>query len=140
MFVCCSVCYLHPGLLDFLLNISRSSKDRKGISNWLLQRASACLLAAFFLFNIGYIGFNPELDYPQWLALYSSSEMQIFCLLAVLAMVSHAWIGLWCVYTDYVTERLLGPKAALLRTSLQTMTVFILASYVAWSFAIFWGL
>ena len=114
--------------------------DRKGISNWLLQRVSAIVLAAYLLFNIGFIVANPDLDYFLWSKLYSSGWMQIFSLLAVLALASHAWIGLWCVYTDYVTERLLGPKATLLRKSLQLLTVLIIAIYVAWTLSIFWSL
>ena len=114
--------------------------DRKGISNWLLQRVSAIVLAAYFLFIIGFIFGNPDLDYLVWSKLFSSGWMQIFSLLAVLALASHAWIGLWCVYTDYVTERLLGPKAKFLRISLQLLTVLIIGSYVAWTLSIFWNL
>ena len=129
-----------PSFLGVLLSASPSAKDKKGISNWILQRVSACVLAAYFLFTIAYIAANPDLDYPRWRELYSSSVMQIFSLLAVMALVSHALIALWCVYTDYVTERLLGPKAALLRNSLQTVTVVITGAYVIWTFSIFWSL
>ena len=128
------------GCLGVLLNSVRSGMDRKGISNWLLQRVSAIVLAAYFLFIIGFIVANPDLDYRVWSKLYSSGWMQIFSLLAVLALASHAWIGLWCVYTDYVTERLLGPKATFLRNSLQLLTVLIIGGYVAWTLSIFWNL
>lgn len=123
-----------------LLTASPLAKDKKGIFNWILQRASACVLLAYFLFTIAYIAVNPDLDYPRWRQLYSSSVMQIFSLLAVLALVTHALIGLWCVYTDYLTERLLGPKATLLRNSFQAVTVVITAAYVIWTFSIFWSL
>ena len=127
-------------VLGVLLSASPLAKDKKGISNWILQRASACVLAAYFLFILAYISANPDLDYPRWRQLFSSSVMQIFSLLAVSALVSHASIGLWCVYTDYVTERLLGPKATLLRNSLQAVTVVITVAYVIWTFSIFWSL
>ena len=123
-----------------LLTASPLAKDKKGIFNWILPRASACGLLAYFLFTIAYIAVNPDLDYPRWRQLYSSSVMQIFSLLAVLALVTHALIGLWCVYTDYLTERLLGPKATLLRNSFQAVTVVITAAYVIWTFSIFWSL
>ena len=132
--------YRVPSFLGVLLSASPLPKDKKGISNWILQRASACVLAAYFLFTLAYISANPDLDYPRWRQLYSSSVMQIFSLLAVLALVTHALIGLWCVYTDYLTERLLGPKATLLRNSLQALTVVITIAYVIWTFSIFWSL
>ena len=140
MFRCGRQHYRCPGCLGLLLSSFSSGMSRKGISNWLLQRVSAIVLAAFFSFNIGFIVANPDLDYFLWSKLYSSGWMQIFSLLAVLALASHAWIGLWCVYTDYVTERLLGPKATFLRNSLQLLTVLIIGSYVAWTLSIFWNL
>jgi succinate dehydrogenase / fumarate reductase membrane anchor subunit len=41
--------------------------------------------------------------------------MKILSLLAVLSLVAHAWIGMWQVFTDYVTTRQMGPSASGLR-------------------------
>jgi hypothetical protein len=32
-----------------------------------------------------------------------------------LSLAAHAWIGMWGVLTDYLTERLMGPKGNVLR-------------------------
>jgi hypothetical protein len=36
--------------------------------------------------------------------------MKVFTLMAALSLAAHSWIGLWSVFTDYLTERMLGPK------------------------------
>ena len=41
--------------------------------------------------------------------------MRIFSLLALLSLAHHAWIGLWAVFTDYLTERLMGATGNVLR-------------------------
>ncbi len=38
-----------------------------------------------------------------------------FFLLAILSLIAHAWIGMWQVFTDYVTTRQMGPSAKGLR-------------------------
>ena len=46
--------------------------------------------------------------------------MRVFTLLVAIAAVAfHAWIGMRCVFTDYITVRLIGPKANGLRNALQ---------------------
>ncbi|MFP5414627.1 MAG: succinate dehydrogenase, hydrophobic membrane anchor protein, partial [Gammaproteobacteria bacterium] len=64
--------------------------------------------------------------------------MRLFSLLAVLAMAAHAWIGLWAVLTDYVTVRLMGPRATVLRLLLQVGMVGALLAYVIWAVDILW--
>src|SRR5690625_7623167 len=96
-----------------------TSMGRSGVSDWLLQRASAVILLAYTVFIVGYILLTPELDYSQWRALFEQLWMRIFSLLALLAIVEHAWIGLWVVITEYLTERAIGSKAIVLRVLAQ---------------------
>ena len=51
----------------------------------------------------------------------------------------HAWIGMWTVSTDYLTVRLMGPKATGLRIVFQTGYVLVLFVYLVWGFRILWG-
>ena len=41
--------------------------------------------------------------------------MKVFTLMAALSLAAHSWIGLWSVFTDYLTERMLGPKGNAIR-------------------------
>jgi succinate dehydrogenase / fumarate reductase membrane anchor subunit len=65
--------------------------------------------------------------------------MRVFALLAALSLAAHAWIGMWGVFTDYFTERLLGPKGNVLRIGLQLATSLALVVYVIWAIQIIWS-
>lgn len=119
---------------------SVTSFGRSGLSDWLVQRVSAVILAAYFIFMGVYLLRNGSgLDYQQWVALHQGIVMRIFSLLAILALAAHAWIGLWAVLTDYITERMMGPKATALRVLLQVGMIVVTVIYVIWAINILWG-
>lgn len=117
-----------------------TSFSRSGLSDWLLQRVTAVVMAAYTVFITAYLLFNSGLEYSQWLGLHSHIAMKIFNVLTVLSIAVHAWIGLWGVLTDYVTERLLGPKATALRIFLQLGMITVTLVYVIWALDIVWGI
>ena len=119
---------------------SVTSFGRSGLSDWLLQRVTAVIIAAYTLFMVVYLLAADGLTYSQWVALHQSLWMRLFSLFAVLSVAIHAWIGLWSVLTDYVTVRLLGPKATLLRLLLELGMITVTLAYVVWAIDILWGI
>ncbi|WP_461519807.1 succinate dehydrogenase, hydrophobic membrane anchor protein [Porticoccus sp.] len=117
-----------------------TSFSRSGVSDWLLQRVTAVVMAAYTIFITFYLLFTPNLEYSQWVALNSHFCMKTFNVLTVLSVAIHAWIGLWAVLTDYVTVRLLGPKATPLRIFLQLGMIAVTLVYVIWALDIVWGI
>lgn len=117
-----------------------TSLGRSGLSDWLIQRISAVVMTAYLIFIVGYLYSNPELNYQQWVDLHSSLTMRIFSLLTILSIAAHGWIGMWCVLTDYVTVRLLGPKATAIRMTLQLAMIAITLLYIIWAIDIIWGI
>ena len=117
-----------------------TSFSRSGLSDWLLQRITAVVMAAYTVFITAYLLFNSGLEYSQWLGLHSHIAMKIFNVLTVLSIAVHAWIGLWAVLTDYVTARLLGPTATALRIFLQLGMITVTLVYVIWARDIVWGI
>lgn len=117
-----------------------TSFSRSGLSDWLLQRVTAVVMAAYAIFITSYLLFTPNLEYSQWVALNSNFCMKTFNVLTVLSIAIHAWIGLWAVLTDYVTVRLLGPKATPLRIFLQLGMIAVTLVYVIWALDIVWGI
>jgi succinate dehydrogenase / fumarate reductase membrane anchor subunit len=113
-----------------------TSLTRTGLSDWLVQRVSAAILLAYFLF-IAYTLLS-GVDYAQWSGLFAQTWMKVFTLLALLAIAAHAWIGMWAVLTDYVTERLMGPKGNVLRITLQLLLSLALVTYVVWGVQLIW--
>ncbi len=115
-----------------------TSFGRSGLSDWLLQRVSGVIIAAYFVFIVGYLATH-NVDYPTWLALHQITCMKIFNTVTLLSVVAHAWIGIWAVLTDYITVRLLGPKATVLRLVLEIAAIGLLVVYTLWGLDIVWG-
>jgi succinate dehydrogenase / fumarate reductase membrane anchor subunit len=117
-----------------------TSLGRSGLSDWLIARVSAYVMTAYLIFIVGYLMLNPDLKYTQWAALNSSLPMRMFSLLTILSIAAHAWIGMWCVLTDYITVRLIGPKATALRIIFQLGMIAMTLLYVIWAIDILWGI
>ena len=112
---------------------------RSGLSDWLVQRVTAVVLLAYTVFIVSVLFFGPQLGFAEWKALFAQTWVRIFSLGAVLSIAAHAWIGLWSVTTDYLTERLMGPKATVLRLLVQAFIAIVLFTYVVWGIQILWG-
>ncbi|KZX74953.1 succinate dehydrogenase [Oleiphilus sp. HI0009] len=111
---------------------SVTSFGRNGLSDWIIQRFTAVVLAAYTVFILGYLIYNPELTYEQWSGLFACTAMRIFSLLALLCIGAHAWVGLWTVSTDYM-------RSTAVRLSFQAFFGVVLFAYVVWGIQILWG-
>jgi succinate dehydrogenase / fumarate reductase membrane anchor subunit len=71
--------------------------------------------------------------------LFDQTWMKVFTLMAALSLAAHSWIGLWSVLTDYLTERMLGPKGNVIRLISQLGVSLALVGYVMWVIVIIWS-
>lgn len=110
---------------------SVTNYGRNGLSDWLVQRVSAVVIGAYFIFIMAYFLCHPEMNYQQWSDLFAGMFMKISTLLVVLSICAHAWVGLWTVFTDYI-------KCACLRVTLEVSLIILLLAYVIWSISILW--
>ena len=110
-----------------------TSFGRSGLYDWLVQRVSAVILAAYTIFIVVYLLLNPDLDYQQWQTLFEYTRVRIFSLMALLALAAHCWIGLWSVSTDYI-------KPLLIRLIFQIAMGFCMFAYSVWGIQLLWGL
>ncbi len=110
-----------------------TSFGRSGLYDWMIQRATAVVLLAYTLFILAYLLFNPELDYPQWKALFEQTWVRVFTLLTLVSIGAHVWIGLWSVSTDYIKPA--GP-----RFLFQAITGAAMFSFLVWGVQVLWGL
>jgi succinate dehydrogenase / fumarate reductase membrane anchor subunit len=102
-----------------------------GMRDWLAQRVSAVVLLVYTLLLVGAAAFTPELNYGTWAGLFASSWMKVATLLAVIALIWHAWVGIRDIYMDYIK-----PTGA--RLVLQVATVVALIGYACWAVIILW--
>jgi succinate dehydrogenase / fumarate reductase membrane anchor subunit len=110
---------------------SATSLTSSGLRDWLVQRVSAVILAAYFIFLLAYFILHPHLQYAGWQQLFACNLMRIFTLLALLSLVGHSWIGIWTVITDYI-------KCAWARLLLEVILILALLGYLFWGIEILW--
>ena len=103
-----------------------------GTSTWLLQRATAVVMALAVSLLAWRLAVAAPLDYATWRALFAPLWMRLVMLLFTLALALHAWIGMRDILMDYVHHT--GVRLAL------TLAVIVtLAACVLWMAAILWG-
>lgn len=123
-----------------------TSLGRSGLSDWLVQRVTGVILLAYVIFLASVI-FCSSPGYSEWKALFDQTWVRVFSLAAILSIAMHAWIGLWCISTDYLTSYVLtlkagpavGAKANVLRLAFQAASAVVLFTYVVWGIQILWG-
>src|ERR1700733_3350761 len=94
-----------------------------GVSDWMIQRISAIVLALYVIFFLSmFLFFYDKIDFLFWRNLFSCRAMQVFTLLALISLVWHAWVGMWTILTDYI-------RCAWLRLSLEVILIFSLFLY-----------
>ena len=72
----------------------RTSGAHTGTGTWLLQRATAVLLALALPGLMGYFLMALPLDFAGWQALFAPLWLRVLMLLAGLALALHAWVGM----------------------------------------------
>lgn len=117
-----------------------TSLSRSGLRDWIIQRATSVVLGVYFIFLMVYLICHPKIDFNTWSDLFSLTFVRIFTFLTLLSMVLHAWIGVWTISTDYLTERMQQNKAVWFRLFFQAFFVLLLLVYLIWGIQIIWGL
>lgn len=111
---------------------SVTNLGRNGIKDWIIQRCSAVVLAAYAIFLFCFILSHGPLHYATWQALFACVWMKWFTLLALLSLIAHAWVGIWTILTDYV-------HCAYARSALLVIFVLAFFWYLLWVIHILWG-
>lgn len=106
--------------------------SRNGLSDWIIQRLSAVMLAAYTLFMVAYFLMQPAWTYEAWTALFAQGWMKLFTLLTIIAVIAHAWIGMWTVATDYI-------RPTGLRMAFLVVLGLVLFVYFVVAFDAVWG-
>lgn len=78
----------------------------KGLTDWYLQRGTTVFISAYFMPMIVYWLINPHADTLQWHQFMTTLPMLLVGVLGVTALGVHAYIGMWVVFTDYLSDYL----------------------------------
>jgi len=113
--------------------------SRCGVWDWIMQRFSAVVLAAYSVCILGSFIMYPDMDYQQWYALFEGNVMRVFSLISLGALCAHGWIGMWTISTDYMTSLQFGKIATPVRLLFQAGCILFICVYLIWGIQILWG-
>lgn len=103
-----------------------------GTGTWLLQRATAVLLALVLPGLAVYFLTALPTNFAGWQALFTPLWLRVLMLLTTAALALHAWVGMRDIFMDYV-------RPTGLRLTLYLAVIVTLAGSVAWLAASLWG-
>ena len=101
-----------------------------GLAGFIGQRVTSIVLTLWILL-VGVSALSGPLSYDSWAALFAPLWMKVVTLIALFALLYHAWIGMRNIWMDYIP-----PVWA--RLTLQTITVVCLIACGVWSIQILW--
>lgn len=107
--------------------------SRTGTGIWLVQRATALLLALILPGLAIYVLAAMPPDFAGWQALFAPLWLRLMLPLAAVALALHAWAGMRDIFMDYV-----HPTG--LRLALYLAVIATLAGSVAWLAALMFAL
>jgi succinate dehydrogenase / fumarate reductase, membrane anchor subunit len=103
-----------------------------GLRDWLAQRVTAVVMAAFILLLAAMLLISPPHDYASWKAIFGNRWVRIASFLFLVSLYWHAWIGMRNILMDYV-------HATGIRLTLQILVITSLLFYTVWSVEILWS-
>ena len=116
-----------------------TSLGRSGLSDFVLQRVSAVILAAYALCTTGFFLVS-DVDHATLVAFFSRTSIVIFTTLAILSFGVHAWIGMWTIGTDYILANQVGGAATFLRIGYQLVCLAVIFLFLFWALSTVWSL
>jgi len=109
-----------------------------GFKDWLIQRATAAIMALYTVVLAVYIFCLSPLDYDSWRGIFAgtglaSTAMRFATFLFIVSLTYHAWVGVRDIWMDYV-------KSTGLRLTLHVLTLLALIGNAGWAVQILWRL
>ncbi|TQV84420.1 succinate dehydrogenase, hydrophobic membrane anchor protein [Aliikangiella coralliicola] len=111
---------------------SATSFGRSGLHDWVIQRVTAVVLAAYVIYLAAFVFSAESLEFIVWQGLFGKLWFKIFSLLALASLCFHAWIGMWIVSTDYI-------KPTGIRMVFQVLVILACFAFLIWGAQIFWS-
>ncbi len=117
-----------------------TSLTRSGLSDFLVQRISAVIMALYTFVVLGFFVANPALSHATLSGFFASTPMLLFSTAMVFSTAAHAWIGMWTIGTDYIRDHYFGRHSTAFRMVYQAGCLILIFVYVVWALQLFWSL
>lgn len=102
-----------------------------GLRDWMVQRATAVLMALFTLVLVVECLLPGEMSYEKWGAIFAHQWMKVLTFVTLFAVIWHAWVGVRDVLMDYVKP--LGTRVVL-----QVAAIAWLVGCAGWALQVLW--
>jgi succinate dehydrogenase / fumarate reductase membrane anchor subunit len=103
-----------------------------GTGDWLLQRLTAVVMAAYTILAVLALLAHRPLGYAEWKATFAPAWFKVATMLFVASLLYHAWVGMRDILMDYI-------KPTAIRLTAEFAVAFVLLFYVVWTASILWG-
>ena len=103
-----------------------------GWRDWLAQRVTAVVMAAYTVLLLGLLLWFGGLDYASWKSAFGNDAFRVATFVFMVALLWHAWVGVRNILMDYV-------KPAYVRLTLQVLVIGVLVGYAGWTIQVLWG-
>ena len=102
-----------------------------GVRDWLMQRATAVLMALFTLVIVVQCLLPGEMSYEKWGGIFAHQWMKVLTFVMIGSILWHAWVGVRDVLMDYV-------KPVGIRLVLQILVIVWLLGCMGWAIQVLW--
>ena len=103
-----------------------------GLTGFLVQRISSLVLAAYALCLAGFFILAEPINAEVLREFFGGAWMRAWSFVALVSFVSHAWVGLWTIGTDYIRPHYFGKFAALARALYLGGALVMLSGQALW--------
>ncbi|MGN6526106.1 MAG: succinate dehydrogenase, hydrophobic membrane anchor protein [Burkholderiaceae bacterium] len=104
-----------------------------GLRDWLVQRATAVVMAIFTVALVLQLLMPGPLDYDRWSGIFAHQWMKLLTFVTIVSILWHAWVGVRDVLMDYV-------QAVAWRLVLQVAAIVWLVGCAGWALQVIWRL
>jgi succinate dehydrogenase / fumarate reductase membrane anchor subunit len=104
-----------------------------GLRDWMVQRATAALMALFTLVLVVQVLSPAAMGYDKWAGIFSAQWMKVLTFTFIVALAWHAWVGTRDICMDYI-------KPVGLRLVAQVATIVWLVGCAGWAVQVLWRL
>ena len=116
---------------------SIASFGRSGLADFVLQRVTAVVLAAYGLCVVGFFVSQP-VTHEALVRFFGGLPMRAFTTLALAALAVHAWIGMWTIGTDYIRKHYFGRGHSVYLAIYLLICLAMIFVYVLWPLSVIW--
>ena len=102
-----------------------------GLRDWLVQRATAVLMALFTVIIVVQCLMPGEMSYDKWSGIFAHQWMKVLTFIMIASILWHAWVGVRDVLMDYV-------KQMAARLVLQVAAIAWLVGCAGWALQVLW--